>query len=341
QLAYVIYTSGSTGRPKGAAVRHAALSSCMAWMQANYGLTAADTVLHKAPFGFDVSVWEMFWPLTTGVKLVIANPGDHRDPERLVRLIQRHQVTTLNFVPSMLQAFLGHEGIERSTRLRYIICGGEAMPAATQSEALRRLKGASLQNLYGPTETTIHVTQWTCRDDGSSQVPIGRPISETSAWVLDGQLEPVALGVAGELYIGGGLLARGYLGRPGLTAERFVAAADGRRLYRTGDLVRWNSEGQLDYLGRIDHQVKVRGFRIELGEIEAQLLAQAEVREAVVVAKEGAGGVRLVGYVSAQAGQVLDVARLRERLGAVLPDYMVPGALVVLEGLPLNANGKV
>ena len=144
QLAYVIYTSGSTGRPKGAAVRHAALSSCMAWMQANYGLTAADTVLHKAPFGFDVSVWEMFWPLTTGVKLVIANPGDHRDPERLVRLIQRHQVTTLNFVPSMLQAFLGHEGIERSTRLRYIICGGEAMPAATQSEALRRLKGASL-----------------------------------------------------------------------------------------------------------------------------------------------------------------------------------------------------
>ncbi|WP_413762773.1 non-ribosomal peptide synthase/polyketide synthase [Variovorax sp. Varisp41] len=341
QLAYVIYTSGSTGRPKGAAVRHAALSSCMAWMQANYGLTAADTVLHKAPFGFDVSVWEMFWPLTTGVKLVIANPGDHRDPERLVRLIQRHQVTTLNFVPSMLQAFLGHEGIERSTRLRYIICGGEAMPAATQSEALRRLKGASLQNLYGPTETTIHVTQWTCRDDGSSQVPIGRPISETSAWVLDGQLEPVALGVAGELYIGGGLLARGYLGRPGLTAERFVAAADGRRLYRTGDLVRWNSEGQLDYLGRIDHQVKVRGLRIELGEIEAQLLAQAEVREAVVVAKEGAGGARLVGYVSAQAGQVLEVARMRERLGAVLPDYMVPGALVVLEGLPLNANGKV
>jgi amino acid adenylation domain-containing protein len=340
-LAYVIYTSGSTGRPKGAAVRHAALYSCMAWMQKTYGLTDADTVLHKAPFGFDVSVWEMFWPLTTGVKLVIANPGDHRDPERLVRLIQRHQVTTLNFVPSMLQAFLAYEGIEASTRLRYIICGGEAMPAATQREALRRLQGASLQNLYGPTETTIHVTQWTCRDDGSSQVPIGRPISDTSAWVLDAQLNPVPLGVAGELYLGGINLARGYLQRPGLTAERFVATGNGQRLYRTGDLVRWSGEGQLEYLGRIDHQVKVRGFRIELGEIEAQLLAQPEVREAVVVANEGPAGARLVGYVAAHAGQSIDAAALRERLSACLPDYMVPSAFVVLQSLPLNANGKV
>ncbi|MGJ7605343.1 amino acid adenylation domain-containing protein [Variovorax sp. LT1R20] len=340
-LAYVIYTSGSTGKPKGAAIRHDALYSCMAWMQETYRLTEVDTVLHKAPFGFDVSCWEMFWPLTTGVRLVIANPGDHRDPERLVQLIQRHQITTLNFVPSMLQAFLAHEGIEATTRLRYIICGGEAMPAATQREALQRLKGASLQNLYGPTETTIHVTQWTCRDDGLSQVPIGRPISDTQAHVLDAQLNEVPAGVAGELYLGGINLARGYLNRAGLTSERFVATNNGQRLYRTGDLVRWNAEGQIEYLGRIDHQVKVRGFRIELGEIEAQLLAQPEVREAVVVADEGPSGARLVGYVSAHAGQVIDVTALRGRLGSVLPDYMVPGVVMVLERLPLNANGKV
>ena len=337
-IAYVIYTSGSTGRPKGAAIRHQALFSCMAWMQEFYKLEGADTVLHKAPFGFDVSVWEMFWPLTSGARLVIANPGDHRDPVRLVELIQKNQITTLNFVPSMLQAFLAYEGIEATTKLKHIICGGEAMPAATQKEALQRLSGATLQNLYGPTETTIHVTQWTCRDDGSTQVPIGRPISETQAYVLDASLNEVPAGVAGELYLGGVNLARGYLKRAGLTAERFVAASDGQRLYRTGDLVRWNNEGQLEYLGRIDHQVKVRGFRIELGEIEAQLQAQPEVREAVVVANEGPAGARLVGYVS---GNNIDTAALRERLGEALPDYMVPSILMVLDALPLNANGKV
>nr|WP_286159280.1 non-ribosomal peptide synthase/polyketide synthase [Janthinobacterium sp. HH01] len=343
-LAYVIYTSGSTGRPKGAAIRHRALASCMTWMQQTYALTPADTVLHKAPFSFDVSAWEIFWPLTAGVRLVVANPGDQRDPERITELIRRHQITTLNFVPAMLQAFLAHEGIEAQTRLRYVICGGEAMPAATQGEALRRLEGVSLQNLYGPTETTIHVTQWTCRDDGRTLVPIGRPISETNAYVLDGALSAVPQGVAGELYIGGELLARGYLGRPALSAERFVAdpfGEAGERLYRTGDLVRWNGEGQLEYLGRIDHQVKIRGLRIELGEVEAQLLAQPEVREAVVVAHSGAAGTRLAGYVSAHVGQEIGAAELRARLSATLPDYMVPSAIMVLDSLPLNANGKV
>ncbi|QNK68494.1 non-ribosomal peptide synthetase [Variovorax sp. PAMC26660] len=342
-LAYVIYTSGSTGKPKGAAVRHEALHSCMAWMQRTYGLGGNDTVLHKAPFGFDVSVWEMFWPLTTGARLVVANPGDHRDPERLVQLIQRHQITTLNFVPSMLQAFLAHPGIEASTRLKHIIVGGEAMPAETQKEALRRLSGATLQNLYGPTETTIHVTRWTCRDDGQSLVPIGRPISDTQTYILDAELNLVPRGVAGELYLGGVSLARGYLNKPGLSAERFVADpfGQGDRLYRTGDLVRWNAEGQIEYLGRIDHQVKIRGLRIELGEIEAQLLAQPEVREAVVVAREIAGATALIGYVAAHAGQAIDSDVLRERLGQVLPDYMVPRAVMVLPALPLNANGKV
>ena len=346
-LAYVIYTSGSTGKPKGAAVRHAALHSCMAWMQQTYGLTRDHTVLHKAPFGFDVSVWEMFWPMTAGARLVVANPGDHRDPERLVQLIQRHQVTTLNFVPSMLQAFLAHPGIEASTRLKHIIVGGEAMPAETQKETLQRLGGATLQNLYGPTETTIHVTRWTCRleRDGSGQslVPIGQPISDTQCHVLDAALNLVPRGVAGELYLGGVSLARGYLGKPGLSAERFVANpfGHGGRLYRTGDLVRWNTEGQIEYLGRIDHQVKIRGFRIELGEIEAQILAQPAVREAVVVAREGAGGASLVAYIAAHADRAVDTAALREQLGQVLPDYMVPRAVVVLDALPLNANGKV
>ncbi|WP_460428175.1 amino acid adenylation domain-containing protein [Azotobacter armeniacus] len=342
-LVYVIYTSGSTGRPKGAANRHRSLYSCMRWMQERYGLTAADAVLHKAPFGFDVSVWEIFWPLTTGVRLVVSRPGDQRDPARIVELIRRHQITTLNFVPSMLQAFLAHEGIETQTRLRHVICGGEAMPAATQHEALMRLQDVSLQNLYGPTEAAIHVTQWTCRDDGQSQVPIGRPISGIRTYVLDAALNLVPPGVAGELYLGGVGLGRGYLGRPGLTAERFVADpfGTGERLYRTGDLVCWNGEGQLEYLGRIDHQVKIRGLRIELGEVEAQLLTQPEVREAVVVAQEGPSGARLVGYVAAPGGQALDGGLLRERLGRALPDYMVPSAIVVLDALPLNPNGKV
>ncbi len=364
QAAYVIYTSGSTGRPKGAVNRHGALASCMAWMQATYQLQPGqDAVLHKAPFGFDVSVWEIFWPLTAGVKLVLAQPGDQRDPQRIVALIRQHGITTVNFVPSMLQAFLGHEGIEAQTRLRHIICGGEAMPAAVQEEALRRLHGASLQNLYGPTEATIHVTRWSCQADGRSLVPIGRPIQGVRAHVLDERLNPVAIGVAGELYLGGINLGRGYLGRPGLTAERFVADAQGgsgERLYRTGDLVRWNAQGQLEYLGRLDHQVKIRGLRIELGEVEAALQAQPGIHEAVVVAQRGAVGAntaeviddaanganganaasaRLVAYVSTR--QPIDTSKLRQALLQSLPDYMVPQVIVVMDALPLNANGKV
>ncbi|MDP9607715.1 UNVERIFIED_ORG: amino acid adenylation domain-containing protein, partial [Variovorax paradoxus] len=273
-LAYVIYTSGSTGRPKGAANRHRSLHNRLAWMQQAYELGATDTVLQKTPFSFDVSVWEFFWPLMYGAKLVVANPGDHRDPQRLVELIGEHQVNTLHFVPSMLQAFLAYEGAKTCTSLRRIVCSGEALPAEARDKVFARLPQAKLYNLYGPTEAAIDVTHWTCRDDGSSQVPIGRPISQTQAYVLDGSLNEVPAGVAGELYLGGVNLARGYLKRAALTAERFIAAANGSRLYRTGDLVRWNNEGQLEYLGRIDHQVKVRGFRIELGEIEAGLQGQ-------------------------------------------------------------------
>ncbi|MFH0133434.1 amino acid adenylation domain-containing protein [Variovorax sp. VaC1] len=343
-LAYVIYTSGSTGKPKGAANRHGALHNRLAWMQQAYGLGPEDTVLQKTPFSFDVSVWEFFWPLMQGARLVVARPGDHREPARLVELIRRHEVSTLHFVPSMLQAFLAHEGVETCTSLRRIVCSGEALPAEAQNGVHARLPGATLYNLYGPTEAAIDVTHWTCRNDGRSQVAIGRPISGIRTYVLDASLNLVPPGVAGELYLGGIGLARGYVKRAGLTAERFVADpfdAKSGRLYRTGDLVRWNAQGQLDYLGRLDHQVKIRGFRIELGEIEAQLLAQPEVREAVVVARERGGAAILVAYLSTQAGQAVDTAQLRTRLGRVLPDHMVPGVIVTLASLPLNANGKV
>ncbi|MFT3815683.1 MAG: non-ribosomal peptide synthase/polyketide synthase [Acidovorax sp.] len=343
-LAYVIYTSGSTGRPKGVGVRHSAIFNCLGWMQEAYELEPSETVLHKAPFGFDVSVWEIFWPLSVGARLAVAGPGDHRDLERVMALIEKHRITTTNFVPSMLGALVQQRDLTQAASLRRIGCGGEALPLEVLRAFAKRLPQAALYNLYGPTEATIHITHWTCQDDGSGQVPIGRPITGCKTYVLDGGLNQVLPGVAGELYLGGEGLARGYLRRGGLSAERFVADPfdeAGGRLYRTGDLVRWNADGQLEYLGRIDHQVKVRGFRIELGEVEAQLLAQPEVREAVVVAAEGPAGARLVGYVSAKAGQEVDSAELKARLGRALPDYMVPAAIVVLEALPLNVNGKV
>ncbi|MFM9272241.1 amino acid adenylation domain-containing protein, partial [Halomonas elongata] len=343
QLAYVIYTSGSTGRPKGAANRHRALSNRLQWMQDAYELGADDAVLQKTPFSFDVSVWEFFWPLMQGARLVMAPPGAHRDPAHLVELIRSHHITTLHFVPSMLQAFLAHGEVEACSSLTRLVCSGEALPAELQGQVFARLPQAALYNLYGPTEAAIDVTHWTCQDDGRHQVAIGQPIAGIRTYVLDGALNLAPPGVAGELYLGGEGLARGYLHRPELTSERFVADpfAHGERLYRTGDLVRWRDDGQLEYLGRLDHQVKIRGLRIELGEIDAELLAQPEVREAVTVAREGPGGARLVAYVVAQANAELDTAALREALGERLPDYMVPGVVVPLAALPLSPNGKV
>jgi amino acid adenylation domain-containing protein/non-ribosomal peptide synthase protein (TIGR01720 family) len=343
-LAYVIYTSGSTGRPKGAANRHGALFNRLAWMQAAYRLDARDTVLQKTPFSFDVSVWEFFWPLMTGARLALARPGDHRDPARLVALIDRHRVTTLHFVPPMLQAFVAAlEGdAPVCTSLRHVICSGEALPAALQDRALARLPHVQVHNLYGPTEAAIDVTHWTCRA-GDPVVPIGRPISNVSTHVLDAALNPLPVGVAGELYLGGAGLARGYLDRAALTAERFVPDPfePGARLYRTGDLARWRADGALDYLGRLDHQVKIRGLRIELGEIEAVLQRQDGVETAVVAAQDGPNGKRLVAYVSARAGYSLDRDALMAGLAAALPDYMVPAAWVELERFPLSPNGKI
>ncbi len=343
-LAYVIYTSGSTGRPKGVMNAHRGIVNRIAWMQDAYRLTADDRVMQKTPFGFDVSVWEFFWPLSQGAELVIARPGGHQDPAYLTDLIEQTGVTVMHFVPSMLQAFLEAADLGRCSSLRDTICSGEALPAETQNRALGALPSCRLHNLYGPTEAAVDVSAWACQlEPAAMQVPIGRPISNIQLYVLDGHLAPMPVGVAGELYIGGIGVARGYLRRPGLTAERFVPNpfTPGERLYRTGDLARWRSDGALDYLGRIDHQVKIRGFRIELGEIEAALLTHPDVEQAAVIVRDDSGERRLVGYVAMRGGAPADVEVLRAHLHRTLPDHMVPTAIVQLETLPLSANGKL
>ncbi|HZI03090.1 MAG TPA: amino acid adenylation domain-containing protein, partial [Archangium sp.] len=343
--AYIIYTSGSTGRPKGALNTHVAICNRLLWMQAAYGLTSQDTVLQKTPFGFDVSVWEFFWPLLTGARLVMAVPGGHQDGAYLVRTIASERITTLHFVPSMLQAFLEQPGLESCTHLQRVVCSGEALPAELAQRCLERLP-ARLYNLYGPTEAAVDVTHWTCeRGDARRGVPIGRPITNLRLHILDAHLRPVPMGVPGELYIGGIGLARGYYRRPDLTAERFVAdpvsTEPGARLYKTGDLARYLPGGEIEYLGRTDFQVKLRGFRIELGEIEASLGQHPAVREVVVMAREDMpGDKRLVAYLSARTGHTLDTDALRAHLAKELPEYMVPSAFVVLETLPLTPNGK-
>ncbi|MFU6817862.1 non-ribosomal peptide synthase/polyketide synthase [Pseudomonas aeruginosa] len=339
-LAYVIYTSGSTGKPKGAGNRHSALSNRLCWMQQAYGLGVGDTVLQKTPFSFDVSVWEFFWPLMSGARLVVAAPGDHRDPAKLVELINREGVDTLHFVPSMLQAFLQDEDVVSCTSLKRIVCSGEALPADAQQQVFAKLPQAGLYNLYGPTEAAIDVTHWTCMEEGKDAVPIGRPIANLACYILDGNLEPVPVGVLGELYLAGRGLARGYHQRPGLTAERFVASpfVAGERMYRTGDLARYRADGVIEYAGRIDHQVKLRGLRIELGEIEARLLEHPWVREAAVLAVDGR---QLVGYVvlESEGGDWREA--LAAHLATSLPEYMVPAQWLALERMPLSPNGKL
>ncbi len=349
-LAYVIYTSGSTGRPKGAMNAHRGIVNRLLWMQERYGLGEDDRVLQKTPFSFDVSVWEFFWPLLAGARLVMARPGGHRDSAYLVETIVAEGITTLHFVPSMLQVFLEAPGVERCAGLRRVLCSGEALPYELERRAFTRLPGVELHNLYGPTEAAVDVTSWACEPAGArGAVPIGRPVANTRIHVVDPGLRPVPMGVPGELLIGGAQVGRGYLARPELTAERFVpdplTDTPGARLYRTGDLARHLPDGTVEFLGRIDHQIKLRGLRIELGEIEAALAALPSVREAVVVARaEGAalGAVSLVAYVTPREGaEAPGLDEVRRLLGRSLPDYMLPSALVVLAAMPLTASGKV
>ncbi|WP_432780446.1 amino acid adenylation domain-containing protein [Pseudomonas corrugata] len=332
-LAYVLYTSGSTGQPKGVMNEHGALMNRLYWMQDAFPIGPNDRVLQKTPYSFDVSVWEFFWPLITGATLVVARPDGHRDPAYLSQLIQQEQVTTLHFVPSMLRAFVEEPSLVDCRSLRQVFASGEALPV----DLVRRFMGqhpAALINLYGPTEAAIDVSVWHCSVDDVI-VPIGKPIANLRLYILDESLQPLPIGSIGELYIGGVGVARGYLKRPDLTEERFLASPfiDGDRLYRTGDRCRFLADGNIEYLGRLDHQVKLRGQRIELGEIDAELLAQSGVRDAATLLLDQ----RLVSFWCGDA----DEAAIRSALSDSLPSHMLPSFFVQLDSLPLNSNGKL
>lgn len=341
-VAYVMYTSGSTGRPKGTLITHAALRNRIAWMQDQYWLTPDDRVLQKTPSSFDVSVWEFFWPLTQGACLVLAQPGGQRDVAYLAEVIRAERITTVHFVPSVLRLFLADPSADRCTSLRRMFCSGEALPLDVAEAVLQRLP-CELHNLYGPTEATVDVTWWPCRS-GDGVVPIGFPVANTIIHVLDGAGRPLPPGVTGEIHIGGVQLAHGYLNRPGLTAERFVpdpfAAATGARLYRTGDIGRYRPDGAIEFLGRVDHQLKLHGNRVEIGEIETCLSAHPEVRAAVVTVTHRSETAALEGHVVAVDGAQPDTARLTAHLREHLPAFMVPGRITLLERLPLTPSGK-
>ncbi|WP_459546791.1 amino acid adenylation domain-containing protein [Nocardia sp. X0981] len=347
-LAYLLFTSGSTGTPKGVGVTHRAIVNRLCWMQHEYPLDHTDAVLQKTPATFDVSVWEFFWPLQTGARLVVARPDGHRDPVYLARIIQEKGVTTAHFVPSMLSVFVTDAEIGGCVSLRRVFCSGEALPPATVRDFHTALPGPRLHNLYGPTEAAVDVTYWPCPPD-ADVVPIGSPVWNTRTYVLDAALRPVPPGAVGELYLSGVQLARGYLGQAPLTAERFVADpfTAGARMYRTGDLARWRvgtrdtRQGVLEYLGRTDFQVKIRGLRIELGEIEAALLADDRITRAVCIAHSTPTGDQLAAYVVARGDTELDTDSLRTRLARTLPTYMVPATITELAELPLNSNGKI
>ncbi|MFH9754822.1 amino acid adenylation domain-containing protein [Streptomyces griseus] len=375
-LAYMIYTSGSTGRPKGVPNTHRAIANRLLWMARTYGLTPADAVLQKTPTGFDVSVWELFLPLITGARLVVAQPGGHKDAAHLRDTIAERGVTVAHFVPAMLDVFLAEDDVERCTTLRRVVCSGEELAPHTARAFTARLPHCALANLYGPTEAAVDVTSWECAGD-LAVVPIGAPVDNTRLYVLDADLCPVPVGTPGELHIGGVQVSVGYHRRPGLTAARYVPdpfGPPGARLYRTGDLARWRADGQLEHLGRIDQQVKIRGLRIEPGEIEAALRAEEGIAAAAVIVREDTpGDKRLVAYVvraadpdtgpetvggpdvesgpdaetgpeaagDADTAAEADPALLRTALRRTLPDYMVPAAFVTLDALPLTPNGKL
>ena len=344
-LAYVIYTSGSTGKPKGVSVEHAPLSMHLKAIGSHYGLTAEDRLLQFASISFDAAGEQWMLPLLSGAAMVLP-PARHLAFDDLANLVRRHGVTVLDLPPAYFRQ-LAEVVPAISLPVRLCIVGGEACSREAFNRLCRTCTPDQVFNAYGPTETVITPVLWSDAsgtEDCAGYMPIGRPVGSRKALVLDVGLNLVPPGVVGELYLGGTGLARGYLSRPGLAAECFIAdpfGEAGERLYRTGDLVRWNADGQLEYLGRIDHQIKIRGFRIELGEVEAQLLSQPEIREAVAVASESSSGTRLVAYICAAEGESIDSALIRERLGQTLPDYMVPSVVVELDKLPLNANGKV
>ena len=355
--AYIIFTSGSTGRPKGVMVGQTAIVNRLLWMQDRYPLSADDVVAQKTPCSFDVSVWEFWWPFIAGARLVMAEPEAHRDPQAMQQFFAHYGVTTTHFVPSMLAAFvasLDADSVAACRTLRRVFCSGEALPTELCRE-WERLTGAPLHNLYGPTEAAVDVSWYpACGPElaavTGSSVPIGWPVWNTGLRILDGAMRPVPPGVAGDLYLTGIQLAQGYLGRPDLTASRFIADpfAPGERMYRTGDVARWLANGAVEYLGRSDDQLKIRGQRIELGEIDRVMSALPDVGQAVShacvfnqAAATGGDARQLVGYLVSDSGLPLDTAALKARLAEQLPPHMVPVVLMQLAELPLSANGKL
>ncbi|WP_353473925.1 amino acid adenylation domain-containing protein [Salipiger sp. H15] len=340
-LAYILFTSGSTGEPKGVMIEHRAIVNRLLWMRDFYGIDTTDRILQKTPTTFDVSVWELFLPYLCGGTLVFAEPGAHRDPKAIARLVRAQGVTTMHFVPSMLSAFLEAPASEGLSLTR-VFCSGEALTAEHRARFHARVT-AQLHNLYGPTEAAVDVTYWDAApDDRSTPLPIGFPVWNTRVQVLDARMRPVPPGVHGQLYLGGVQLARGYLGRPDLTAERFLPDPfrPGERLYATGDVAYLRPDGAVVYAGRADHQVKIRGMRIEPGEIEGAIKATGQVRDAVVIARaDGGGEPRLVAYVLAGSG--FETAPLLAELATALPAHMVPSAVVALESWPMTSSGKL
>ncbi len=334
--AYLLYTSGSTGTPKGVQVPHRGVHNRIAWMQDTYRLEADDRVLQKTPYGFDVSVWEFFWPLVTGATLVFAMPGGHGDPRYLRQLITREGVTTLHFVPTILNNFLDAVDPAPLPSLRRVFCSGEALAADTVRRFLTTWPDIEVHNLYGPTEASIDVTAWHCKPDAAT-VPIGRPIANTRTYVLNGQLQPAPIGIPGQLFLAGVGLAHGYHHQPALTAQRFLAdpyGPPGQRMYATGDLARWRSDGVLEYLGRQDGQIKIRGQRVELGEIEHTLTQHPDVRQCAVAVREAS-------YLAAYVVGDVDLGELRTHVAEWLPAYMIPTAWVALAELPVTHSGKL
>jgi len=346
-LIAVIYTSGSTGRPKGAMLSHRGIVNCLSWMQATYGMDRTDRFLLKTSLNFDPSIWELFWPLTVGAGVCVARPGGELDSAYLIDCIGRNKVTYLYCVPALLRIFLDDPWFGECRSLKQVICGGDALTYELM-ERFFTLLTADLHHSYGPTETSIAATEWTCvRDDHRKIVPIGRPLGNTQIYVLDQTLRPVPVGVAGELYIGGAGVGRGYLNRAALTAEKFIpdafGAAAGARLYKSGDIARYLPNGAIQFMGRADDQVKIRGFRIELEEIEAALRRHPFVREAIVNVRQDSGGEKyLVAYiVTYSRDSRMMESEWRDFLKQQLPEYMLPTRFVLLEALPLMHNNKI
>lgn len=350
-LAYVIYTSGSTGKPKGVMIEHYSVINRIYWMQRKYPLTDDDIILQKTTYTFDVSVWELVWWFFAGARMCFLEPGDQKFPDRIIAAVERYKVTVMHFVPSMLQAFLEYLEVShdetRLHTLKRVFASGEALTLNQVHKfdhLLNKSNGTKLTNLYGPTEATVDVSYYDClTGDKCKSVPIGKPIDNTQLYILDSYHNLLPIGVAGELYIAGDGLARGYINKPELTKERFVnnPFKPGEKMYKTGDLARWMSQGDIEYLGRIDHQIKIRGFRIEVGEIETQIESYPNIKQAVVIAKndERSSLTHLCAYFT--AGELVEIGKLKNFLSTQLPEYMVPGNFMQVPQIPLSANGKV